>query len=189
MGTAQENGFQEPKKETYQIAAMGTLGTLENLTRTGKDISGALRLIENREAQSPPDPETLETRITRYGWVLVTKANLLTPGGRVPLIREEEDVMQWLPKVQGLRANSVPSHVPAFSGELRVDRIRMLLQKKGLLPIVVGQGAIKVELVERRSKKHLVETEKFPQDTLFYPTGRFATEDGTIIPQSEPEVA
>jgi cell division GTPase FtsZ len=50
-------------------------------------------------------------------------------------------------------------------------------------------SALKVELVERRSKKHLVETEKFPQDTLFYPTGRFATEDGTLIPQSEPEVA
>jgi hypothetical protein len=65
----------------------------------------------------------------------------------------------------------------------------MLLQKKGLLPIVVGQGAIKVELVERRSKKHLMENDKFPQDTLFYPTGRFATEDGTLIPQSDPEVA
>lgn len=181
MDTTEDSPKPTKNVERFQIAASGNIVSMENLTRTGRDTQGGIKLIENREAQSPPDQETLETYVTRYGWVALKKEDLLTPGGRLPMVREEVEVMQWLPKMEGVRANSVPSRSPAFMGELRVDRIRMLLQQKKLLGIVAAGGTVRVELVERVSKKHQDDPEKYPEDTLFYPTGRFAREDGSLI--------
>lgn len=170
--------------ERFRIVATGRLGVTDNLTRAGHVREGVIELVGNRQTQSRPDPETLETRTTTYGWVVLSKEDLLRQS--IPLARAEQDVVQWLPKDEDDdRTHSLESTVPAFSGRLRTSHIRELLKDKDLAKHVLTGEKIRVELVQRHSRRHDENAEKFPEDTIFYPTGRFETEAGErLVPGS-----